>query len=289
MKRIFTPSKKKSILIVDDDPFATQIYREKLEAQGFKVEVTRDFDSTLQTLKKEVFDILILDLCLPGINVVELIKNIRSESATQSVPIIVFSNPYLGNLTRAAVEEGATKFIAKIDNTPEQIIELLRELGVNASATSRVGVSGMIGTPEANQEKLTSKLLINRPETLAKLRASYQNFTRTKREDLRRAALLQMHRQLRLLAGSANVLALKIVQMSTALEALLVELYTEPAKITASVIRTIAHSIETLASLFDRPANSQDQVIPSSKILVVDDEVIARQVICSAVAKADLD
>src|SRR5882762_10622521 len=147
MKRIFTPSIKKSILIVDDDPFATQIYREKLEAQGFKVEVTRDFDSTLQTLKKEVVDLLILDLCLPGINVVELIKNIRSESATQSLPIIVFSNPYLGNLTRAAVEEGATKFVAKVDNTPEQMIELLRELGVSASATSMVGVSGMIGTP----------------------------------------------------------------------------------------------------------------------------------------------
>src|SRR5881398_3537211 len=143
MKRIFTPSKKKSILMVDDDPFATQIYREKLEAQGFKVEVTRDFDSTLQTLKKEVFDILILDLCLPGINVVELIKNIRSESATQSLPIIVFSNPYLSNLTRAAVEAGATKFVAKVDNTPEQIIELLRELAVNASATSRVGESSI--------------------------------------------------------------------------------------------------------------------------------------------------
>src|SRR5947199_8299160 len=290
MKRIFTPSKKKSILILDDDPFATQIYREKLEAQGFKVEVTRDFDSTLQTLKKEVVDLLILDLCLPGINVVELIKNIRSESATQSLPIIVFSNPYLSNLTRAAVEAGATKFVAKVDNTPEQIIELLRELGVNASATSRVGVSGMIGTPEANQEKLASKLSINRPETLAKLRASYQNFTRTEREDLRRTALLQMHRQLRLLAGGASALAFpKIARMSTALEALFVELYTEPAKITPSVVRTIAHSIETLASLLDCPANPQDDVIPSSKILVVDDEVIARQLICSAVGKAGLD
>src|SRR5256714_4403430 len=173
MKRIFTPAKKKSILIVDDDQFTTLIYREKLEAQGFKVEVTRDFDSSLQTLKKEVVGLLILDLCLPGINVVELIKNIRSESATQSLPIIVFSNPYLSNLTRAAVEAGATKYVAKVDNTPEQIIELVRELGV--SATSRVGVGSAIEELEANQEKLTSKLLINRPETLAKLRASYQN------------------------------------------------------------------------------------------------------------------
>jgi CheY-like chemotaxis protein len=288
MKRIFTPSKKKSILIVDDDQFATQIYREKLEAQGFKVEVTRDFDSTLQALKKEVVDVLVLDLCLPGINVIELIKNIRSESATQSLPIIVFSNPYLSNLTRAAVEVGATKFVAKVDSTPEQLIELLRELGV--SATSRTGVTGTVGAPEADQEKLASKLLINKPETLAKLRASYQNFTRTEREDLRRTALLQMHRRLRLLAGGASALAFhKIAQMSTALEALLVELYTEPTKLTPSVVRTVAHSIETLASLVDRPGTSRGEVITSPKILVVDDEVISRETICSALAKAGLE
>src|SRR6266496_4752116 len=167
MKKIFTPAKKKSILIVDDDQFATQIYREKLEAQGFKIEVTRDFDSTLQTLKKGVVGLVILDLCLPGINVIELIKNIRSESAMQSLPIIAFSNPYLSNLTRAAVEAGATKFVAKVDNTPEQIIELVRELGVNA--TCRVGVGGAIEGREAKQEKVGSKLSINRPEILAKL------------------------------------------------------------------------------------------------------------------------
>ncbi len=287
MKKIFTPAKKKSILIVDDDQFATQIYREKLEGQGFKVEVTRDFDSTLQALKKGVVGLMMLDLCLPGINVVELIKNIRSDSATQSLPIIAFSNPYLSNLTRAAVEAGATKFVVKVDNTPEQIIELVRELGVNA--TSRVGVSGAIKGLEANQEKIASKLSINRPEILAKLRASYQNFTRTEREDLRRVALLQMHRQLRSLAGDASAYAFqKIARMSTALEGLFIELYTEPGNITPSVVRTIAHAIETMASLVDRAANSQDQVVTTPKILVVDDEVISREVVCSALGKAGL-
>src|SRR6266513_3424497 len=285
MKKIFTPAKKKSILMVDDDQFATDIYQEKLEAQVFKVEGTRDFDSTLQALKKAVADLVILDLCLPGINVVELIKNIRSEPAMKSVPIIAFSNPYLSNLTRAAVEAGATKFVAKVDNTPEQIIDLMRELGV--SATSRVGVGSAIEELEANQGKLTTKLLINRPETLAKLRASYQNFTRTEREDLRRAALLQMHRQLRLLASGASALTLqKIARMSTALEGLLIELYTEPVKITPSVVRTVAHSIETLASLVDRAANSKGEVIASPNILVVDDEIISRETICSALGRA---
>ena len=147
----------------------------------------------------------------------------------------------------------------------------------------------MVEALEENQETIASKLSINRPETLAKLRASYQNFTRTEREDLRRAALLQMHRQLRLLAGGASALAFqKMAQMSTALEALLIELYTEPAKITPSVVRTVAHSIETLASLVDHAANSQGQEITSPKILAVDDEVISRETISSALGRAGL-
>jgi CheY-like chemotaxis protein len=288
MKRVFTPTKKKTILILDDDQPVSEDYREKLQAQGFKVELTAAFDTTLQTLRKTAVDLAILDLCLPGINVVELINNIRSDSGIPSIPIITFSNPYLSTLTQAAVEAGATKSVAKVDITPERLLELVRELGV--SAGSKGGSRSAAGALEANEGKPSSNLLINRSQMVAKLRSSYRNFTWTGREDLRRVALLEMHRQLRLLAGSANVLALrKIVQLSTALEGLLVELYAEPARITASVVRTVAHAIETLASLFDRPSNSQDEVIPSSRILVVDDEVIARQLICSAVEKADLE
>src|SRR4030095_9871043 len=113
MKRVFTPTKKKTILILDDDQLATQGYRERLEAQGFKVELTSAFDNTLEILKNDAVDLAILDLCLPGINVIELIKNIRLDSGIQSIPIITFSNPHLGNLTQKAVEAGATKSVAK--------------------------------------------------------------------------------------------------------------------------------------------------------------------------------
>src|SRR5437762_7774952 len=159
MKRVFTPTKKKTILILDDDQPGSQSYREKLQAQGFKVELTAAFDATLQVFKNTAVDLAILDLCLPGINVVELIKNIRSDSGIPSTPIIVFSNPYLNSLTQAAVEAGATKSVAKVDTTPERLLELVRELGV--SAGPRVGGGSAVGTPlEANQEKPSSNLLI---------------------------------------------------------------------------------------------------------------------------------
>src|SRR5919201_1269271 len=129
MKKVFTPTKKKAIHILDDE-LASQGYREKIQAQGFKVELTGAFDTTLQSLKNSAVDLVILDLCLPGINVVELIRNIRSDSANRSTPIIAFSNPYLSTLTHSALEAGATKSVAKVDTTPERLLELARELGV---------------------------------------------------------------------------------------------------------------------------------------------------------------
>lgn len=267
--------------MLDDDQSASQAYRDKLQAHGFKVELTSAFDTALQALKNGAVDAAIFDLCLPGINVVELIRTVRSDSAFSSTPIIAFSNPYLSRLAHAATEAGATKLVAKVE-APENLVELLRALGVSPGSKA--------GAFDPGQQTPLPNLLINKSHLVAKLRAGFQNLTRTEREDLHRVALLQIHRQLRLLAGSAQVLALrKLVQISTALEALLLELYNEPTKVTPSVVRTIAHSIETLASLLDRPANSQHDPQASSKILVVDDEVIARQLICSALEKAGLD
>ena len=113
MKRVFTPTRQRTILFLDDDQPVNHGFREELQAQGFKVEFTAAFDTTLQLLKNPAVDLAILDLCLPGINSIELIKDIRSDSGIPSMPIIAFSNPYLGTLTQAAAEE--LRVIANID------------------------------------------------------------------------------------------------------------------------------------------------------------------------------
>src|SRR5690349_19111185 len=177
MNRVFTPTKKKTILFLDDDQPISESYREELQKQGFKVELTVAFDTTLQILKTAAVDLAVLDLCLPGVNVVELIRNIRSDSVISSIPIIAFSNPYLDSLTQAALEAGATKSVAKVDTTPERLLELLRELGVNATP----GGCRVVGALQTNQEKPLSNLLINNSQILAKLRASYRNFSWTGR------------------------------------------------------------------------------------------------------------
>jgi CheY-like chemotaxis protein len=139
------------------------------------------------------------------------------------------------------------------------------------------------------QNKLVATLLINAPEMLAKLRAGHQAFVKAKQDDLRGTELFEMHRLVRSLAGSAGFLGFQnIGRMANALEGLLIQLRVNPAKITPSVIRTVAQAIDALASLFDQAAHSPPEELTPPRILVVDDEAVSRETICSALGKADL-
>jgi len=284
IKRIYTPVKKKTILIVDDDRIGAHIYQTKLQSHGFKVEVACDAANAMQQLKKDPVDLVLLDLCLPGMDGAEVLKDIRSQFAMEVLPIVVFCNPFLASLARAASEAGATRCVTKIESTPEEMLALVRELLVIDSSTE-----GSVAPPRRRlQETIVASFLTTAPETLAKLRAGHQVFARTEAEGLRHGELFEMHRQVRSLTGSANLIGFqKISQMGNALEALLIELHAKPKKITPSVIRTVAQAIDTLASLFDHAANSRTEALSSPKILVVDDEIVSRETICSALGKAN--
>ena len=103
----------KKVLIIEDDQIVANIYRNKLAVNGFQVEIAGDGESGLELIKKLHPDILLLDLMLPKISGVELLKKIRSEPDFREMPIIVFSSTYLSNVVQDAWKAGATKCLSK--------------------------------------------------------------------------------------------------------------------------------------------------------------------------------
>ena len=266
------------ILIVDDDQFVVGAYQEKLQRHGFKVEVANSGNSALQKIAQDPVDLVLLDLCLPGVNGLEILQSIRAKFA--ELPVIVFANPYLTSLARSAQEEGVSKCLTKADCTPAQLLQIVRAFLAPDQIATQV-------EPESPEE-LSATLLRNAPEILTQLRAGHQVFARTEDEEARRAELRGMHRQVRSLALAGLVGLRKISQMTTAFEALLIELQAKPKKSTPSVIRTVAQTVDTLASLLQQATKSQMEAPASPKILVVDDETISRETICSALGRAKL-
>ncbi len=76
----------KSILIIEDDTYIAELERDYLEANGYDVEIETDGIQGEKTALKEDYDLIILDIMLPGINGFEICRHIRQE---KNVPVII--------------------------------------------------------------------------------------------------------------------------------------------------------------------------------------------------------
>ena len=77
-----------SILIIEDEISIAELERDYLELSGFEVEIETSGTSGLERALKEDFNLIILDLMLPGIDGYQVCREIRSKAAT---PIIMLS------------------------------------------------------------------------------------------------------------------------------------------------------------------------------------------------------
>jgi len=291
----------KKILIIEDDQIVANVYRNKLAVEGYQTEVAADGESGLKIMRTFQPQLIILDLMLPTISGVEVIKEIRAEQDFAKVPIIVFSNTYLTNLIQDAWRAGANKCLSKSSCTPKDVIEIVRHtIGESGAMTQRPSSAAEIagtdkpGTLAAQndaefQADLRKTFIENLPATLYSLRISLQALIKAENEMTRLKQVYELYRLVHALNGNAGLAGLaQIAHMAGAFEALLKEIYEKPKNINSSSIRTIAAAVDFLGLLFEKGTLPDKQEIPASKILVVDDEAISRRAIVYALEKAKL-
>ncbi len=286
MKRVYTPTERKRVLIVDDDPVVASVYQHKFQNERFKVDIALDGESALENIAKEHVDLVILDLCLPGIDGVEVLKTIRARFTSEALPVIVFSNAYLPGLMPAISQAGVTRCIKKSECTPRKLMEIAHEVLTDTPIVDK-------DLSERFEREYQAKLVVDffdgAPRKIAKLRDGCNAFVKLQNESRRLSELYEMQREIRFLAGAAAVTGFrKIAQLASALEALLSQLYGKPTNITSSTIRTVSQAVDLLALLLELAAKGQSAEPVTPVILVVDDEAFSRQAICSALEKANL-
>lgn len=293
----------KKILIVEDDPIVAHIYKTRLERERYEVDIATDGQAGCSRASEFLPDAMLLDLMLPRMNGVDVLKKIRSQKQFEKTPIIVFTNAYVPTMINEAYQAGATQVFNKATLTPRQILEALdialagSSISVEANQAIAVG-GGSAPTGNTAMRKAADQEAENQmidtfnesaPETLLNLRKTMADFSKAPDESTRVTSLLTLYRKVHGLTGSAGLAGLhNISQLASALEVLLKELYDKPKNINASTIRTVAHSIDFLFELFQKApkGNLLDQ--RPVEILVVDDEILSRRAVTYALEKAGL-
>lgn len=116
------------ILVVDDQPIVGNIYRSKFAAEGFQVDTAVDGQQALESIHRDQPDLVLLDLMLPKIDGLEVLKQLRREHRFANLPVIVFSASGRANIVEEALAAGATMVVSKTSTSPKQIIKLVRDL-----------------------------------------------------------------------------------------------------------------------------------------------------------------
>lgn len=117
------------ILITEDDKFMANICRVKFEEQGYEAMVANDGRAALELLKNRPPDLVVLDLMLPEIDGIEVLKFIRADEKLRRLPVIVLSNSaYFSGPAQSAWQAGATNFLNKGDHSPKALVEEANKL-----------------------------------------------------------------------------------------------------------------------------------------------------------------
>lgn len=110
-----------NVLVVDDDHSYAEVLKEKLRRAGYEVYHVASGYETLQFLSNQGVDLIILDLHLPDLTGLSLVKWIKEQESTSRIPIICITAYPSGTLKLQCLEEGVDDFIAK----PTDEVELL--------------------------------------------------------------------------------------------------------------------------------------------------------------------
>jgi two-component system KDP operon response regulator KdpE len=124
------------ILVVDDDPQIRRVMRVTLTGQGYEVDDAKSGDAALEKLREHRFDLVLLDMNLPGMTGVETCREIRSHS---EIAVIMLTVRDSEDDKVAALDAGADDYITKPYNVPELLARIRAALRRTPSAQGPAG------------------------------------------------------------------------------------------------------------------------------------------------------
>jgi two-component system phosphate regulon response regulator PhoB len=104
---------KKNLLVIDDEEDILDLLKFQFSNSGFRVTCADTGEKALRILKTQTPDLIILDLMLPGIDGLELLKNLMSNPRTKNIPVIILSAKNEETDIVIGMELGASDYVTK--------------------------------------------------------------------------------------------------------------------------------------------------------------------------------
>ena len=115
-------SSNKKILLVEDEDFIRELYTRQLTKAGFLVKSVADGQAGLALLKTEQFDLMLLDIMLPGMNGLQVLREFKTQNPNSPMITILLTNLGQEAVIKEGFELGAQAYLIKASYTPDQVV-----------------------------------------------------------------------------------------------------------------------------------------------------------------------
>lgn len=116
-----------NLLIVEDDLSLQNLYKKIFTQAGYQVQVASHGQEALDRLETQHFDLILLDVMLPRLSGLDVLKTLRQSSAlNQKTSVILVSNLDEPDFHKTAQEMGILGYINKANLTPRQVLDRVR-------------------------------------------------------------------------------------------------------------------------------------------------------------------
>jgi DNA-binding response OmpR family regulator len=116
------------ILVVDDSPALLELYDFTLSSEGHEVEIAKDGVEGLKKVAEFKPDLVLLDILMPNKDGFETLKEMRADESSKEIPVLLLTNVDEQSKVEEGLKLGATDYIVKFQQTPNQVVEEIRQV-----------------------------------------------------------------------------------------------------------------------------------------------------------------
>ena len=305
-------------LVVDDDMISRQALSHSLEKAFSQPDLAGDGETALAQATLQAYDVIFLDVQMPGMDGFELCTKIRDTLPNRATPVVFVTiqsdfdarckstlsggNDLIGKpfltfevtvkaLTLALhgrLQGRAQKPLPKLDQSQDMADSLVTVTdGPRPVPSSTIALRPPLSTPPPETDEITNAFLARASKQLGPLRELCQTILQTSNEETRQTLLVDgFLRMNSLIPKPAPEVVHPAYQMSAALEGLFRKMLQNPKHSTPSALVTMAAAVDLLNDLCVPGMKADLAINPPIHMLVVDDDLVARRALVGALQTA---
>jgi len=127
---VITVKPTRKVLCIEDEHFIGELYNRALTRAGYSVKIIVDGVEALKEAQSDTYDIILLDLMLPNLSGIEILRTLRDKTKTPNLhaKIVVTTNLEQREDIKTDIENQADGYVVKAELTPGELVDFLESI-----------------------------------------------------------------------------------------------------------------------------------------------------------------